>query len=206
MEKRVALGFSLSTAAPCAAYPHWTCTPSNRYRDREPLPMTELPDPRVLLAETFGPSGPSREAALVSAPGRVNLIGEHIDYHGLPVLPIAIRRSVCVAFSARMQAVLPLHDFGGLLQLGFVGGLVRGVAEVLAEQSERIHAQLGGQILQRRTGQERRLRMVRSAPGARAARIHRHRRMVQPYVGDTGEDVGQRRHAAATHAAGRPGD
>src|ERR1022692_1946396 len=34
----------------------------------------------------------------------------------------------------------------------------------------------------------------RSAPGARAARIHRHGRMVQPYVGDSGEDVGQRRH------------
>src|ERR1039458_7612422 len=113
MEKRVALGFSLSTAAPCAAYPHWTCTPSNRYRDREPLPMTELPDPRVLLAETFGPSGPSREAALVSAPGRVNLIGEHIDYPALPFLPIAIRRSVRVAFRARPDSRIRAVSAGG---------------------------------------------------------------------------------------------
>lgn len=46
-----------------------------------------------LFQERFG-SGPT---VLVSAPGRVNLIGEHLDYNGGPVLPFAIERRTVVA-------------------------------------------------------------------------------------------------------------
>jgi galactokinase len=34
----------------------------------------------------------------ISVPGRVNLIGEHIDYHSLPVLPMAIQRRISISY------------------------------------------------------------------------------------------------------------
>ncbi len=42
----------------------------------------------------------------VWAPGRVNLIGEHIDYHGLPVLPVALRQRIHVTFERRRDHLI----------------------------------------------------------------------------------------------------
>ncbi len=39
-------------------------------------------------------------------PGRVNLIGEHIDYHNLPVLPMAIQRRVSITFQNRSDRLI----------------------------------------------------------------------------------------------------
>ena len=55
-----------------------------------------------LFREAFG-----RDASGVAfAPGRVNLIGEHIDYHGGPVLPAALTRGVTVAWAPRADRTI----------------------------------------------------------------------------------------------------
>ena len=57
-----------------------------------------------LFQESFG----AAPAAVASAPGRVNLIGEHVDYHGGHVLPVATRMRTAVAVGpgdGRLRAV-----------------------------------------------------------------------------------------------------
>ncbi len=62
------------------------------------------------FAEIFG----GEAAAVVRAPGRVNLIGGHTDYNDGYVLPVAIDRCVVVAAAPRddRQVVIHALDFG----------------------------------------------------------------------------------------------
>lgn len=87
-----------------------------------------------LFQQRFG----SRPLIVVSAPGRVNLLGEHIDYNGGPVLPLAIERRTVIAagYSDRWELVSAID--GELVTLdpdkpmkGHWSAYVAGVIQVL---------------------------------------------------------------------------
>src|SRR4051812_2416370 len=59
-----------------------------------------MPRPAIdLFQKTFG----TTPRAAASAPGRVNLIGEHTDYNGGPVLPIAIAQRTIAAIGPGVE-------------------------------------------------------------------------------------------------------
>ena len=64
------------------------------------------------------------ESLEVRVPGRVNLIGEHIDYHNLPVLPVAIGRGIRIVFRPRKDATIRCESAGfGLREFEWAGRL-----------------------------------------------------------------------------------
>ncbi len=91
-----------------------------------------------LFGERFG----SQHTLVVSAPGRVNLLGEHTDYNGGPVLPVAIgRRTAVAAAVANGWEVVSSRD-GAVLDLdpenppeGW-GAYVAGVIRVLQRRRQ----------------------------------------------------------------------
>jgi galactokinase len=90
-----------------------------------------------LFRATFG-AGPARVA---SAPGRVNLIGEHVDYHGGHVLPVAIAERTAVAVGSLPGRFAAVSEQGEAVdgswpvqRTGRWSDYVAGVAQLLAAQ------------------------------------------------------------------------
>jgi galactokinase len=65
------------------------------------------------LATQLRLSGRAGKLFAIRAPGRVNLIGEHTDYSGLPVMPIAIDRSTIIVAASRGDSMVELRNADG---------------------------------------------------------------------------------------------
>ena len=79
---------------------------ANRTLMTSPLLDTRGQALRTLALNTFGVA----PKYSVRAPGRVNLIGDHIDYCDLPVLPMAIQRDVRIDFTPRADGMVRIAN------------------------------------------------------------------------------------------------
>jgi galactokinase len=82
--------------------------------DRMPVSdNTDLARLRQAFRTHFGAPAAT---ALVRAPGRVNLIGEHIDYNGLSVLPMALQRHVALLLRPRADGTVRIVSLDPLFE------------------------------------------------------------------------------------------
>ncbi|VVC95912.1 N-acetylgalactosamine kinase [Leptidea sinapis] len=67
--------------------------------DTEEVPIIKIPNSKRIecLNKIFQDEFHSKPAFVVRVPGRVNIIGEHIDYCGYPVLPMALEQDILIA-------------------------------------------------------------------------------------------------------------
>jgi galactokinase len=70
-----------------------------------------LRDKYELLLRQFETTFNQKPDFFARAPGRVNLIGEHIDYCGYSVLPMAIEHDIIIAASSNQTSQIHLANF-----------------------------------------------------------------------------------------------
>lgn len=102
------------------------------------------------LIEAFTGEFGATPTHVVRSPGRVNLIGGHIDYHHLPVLPMAIDREIRLLFrrreDGRVRAMTLADDLPGVAfelsetipagETGDWSNYVRGVAQSMVREQD----------------------------------------------------------------------
>ena len=71
--------------------------------------MKTVPELRQGFHEAHPDGG---EPKVCRAPGRINLIGEHVDYNGLPVLPMTVDRDIRIAFAPRGDGIVRMASAG----------------------------------------------------------------------------------------------
>ena len=96
---------------PCSrsTCPRGNPTPLNAHLTPSP-PSPPLTWFAAKTADAFTQHFETTPAAVAAAPGRVNLIGEHVDYNGGWVLPAAIERWTVAAAAPRDDGMVALHD------------------------------------------------------------------------------------------------
>jgi len=101
-----------------------------RYHWPEPLSNPMRHPASALFRSTFG--GRPRTGA--SAPGRVNLLGEHTDYNGGPVLPVAVQARTTVVVGPARDGLLELVSSrdGEVARIDWRDGRVDGWGAYLA--------------------------------------------------------------------------
>jgi galactokinase len=94
---------------------------------------------------------------MVEAPGRVNLIGEHTDYNGLPVFPMAVQRRFRILFRRRRDSLVRAATIDGYAERSFE---VAGEIEPYEQGDWGNYMKASARILARRYGSLRGVDML----------------------------------------------